>query len=170
MGSIGLLYATQTRAPHRSHSQLNDGVDGIGTWSTRGQVSTSRNSKSGMHQRYTRNLFDLALNPHAYHHTATAIPSNRTSRWKHSRASVTRLTQDLNEKRKHASRGAEQWGTHMWAILIGLVVIGVLMSVTTLSTRTVAVTHTKTEVQNATVHVAAPPGMKPFPATLIPLP
>ena len=41
----------------------------------------------------------------------------------------------------------------MWAILIGLVVIGVLMSVTTLSTRTVAVTHTKTEVQNATVHV-----------------
>jgi len=57
MGSIGLLYATQTRAPHCSHSQLNDGVDGIGTSSTRGQASTSRNSKSGMHQRYTRNLF-----------------------------------------------------------------------------------------------------------------
>ena len=58
----------------------------------------------------------------------------------------------------------------MWALLIGLVVIGVLMSVTALSTRTVAVTHTKTEVQNATVHVAVPPGMKAFPAALIPLP
>lgn len=46
----------------------------------------------------------------------------------------------------------------MWALLIGLVVIGVLMSVTALSTRTVAVTRTKAEVQNATVHVAAPPG------------
>ena len=55
----------------------------------------------------------------------------------------------------------------MWAILIGLVVIGVLMSVTALSTRTVAVTRTKAEVQNATVHVAAPPGMKAFPAALI---
>lgn len=58
----------------------------------------------------------------------------------------------------------------MWALLIGLVVIGVLMSVTALSTRTVAVTRTKAEVQNATVHVAAPPGMKAFPAALIPLP
>jgi hypothetical protein len=57
MGSIGLLYATQTRAPHCSHSQLNDGVDGIGTWSTRGQASTSRNSKFDMYERYTRNLF-----------------------------------------------------------------------------------------------------------------
>ena len=57
MGSIGLLYATQTRAPHCSHSQLNDGVDGIGTSSTRGQASTSRNPKSGMYERYTRNLF-----------------------------------------------------------------------------------------------------------------
>lgn len=54
--------------------------------------------------------------------------------------------------------------------MIGLVVIGVLMSVTALSTRTVAVTRTKAEVQNATVHVAAPPGMKAFPAALIPLP
>ena len=58
----------------------------------------------------------------------------------------------------------------MWAFLIGLVVIGVLMSVTALSTRTVAVTPTKAEVQNATVHVATPPGMKAFPAALIPLP
>jgi hypothetical protein len=33
----------------------------------------------------------------------------------------------------------------MWAILIGLVVISVLMSVTALSTRTVAVTRTKAE-------------------------
>ena len=57
MGSIGLLYATQTRAPHCSHSQLNNGVDGIGTSSTRGQASTSRNPKSGMYERYTRNLF-----------------------------------------------------------------------------------------------------------------
>ena len=58
----------------------------------------------------------------------------------------------------------------MWAILIGLVVIGVLMSVTALSTRTVAVTHIKTEVQNATVHVATPPRMKAFSAAVIPLP
>ena len=43
MGSIGLLYATQTRAPHCSHSQLNDGVGGTGISSTCGQVSTSRN-------------------------------------------------------------------------------------------------------------------------------
>ena len=57
MGSIGLLCATQMRAPHCSHSQLNDGVDGIGTSSTRGQASTSRNSKSGMHERYTQGLF-----------------------------------------------------------------------------------------------------------------
>ena len=57
MGSIGLLCATQTRVPHCSHSQLNDGVDGNGTSSTRGQASTSRNSKSGMDERYTRNLF-----------------------------------------------------------------------------------------------------------------
>ena len=28
----------KTRSPHCSHSQLNDGVDGIGTSSTRGQV------------------------------------------------------------------------------------------------------------------------------------
>ena len=28
MGSIGLLYATRTRTPHCSHSQLNDGVGG----------------------------------------------------------------------------------------------------------------------------------------------
>src|SRR6476619_81981 len=57
MGSIRLLYATQTRVPHCSHSQLNDGVGGNGTSSTRGQASTSRNSKSGMYERYTRNLF-----------------------------------------------------------------------------------------------------------------
>jgi hypothetical protein len=44
-GSIGLPYATQIRAPHCSHWQLNDGVDGIGTSSTRGQASTSRNSE-----------------------------------------------------------------------------------------------------------------------------
>jgi hypothetical protein len=29
--SIGLLCAAQMRAPHCSYSQLNDGVDGIGT-------------------------------------------------------------------------------------------------------------------------------------------
>jgi hypothetical protein len=124
MGSIGLLYGTQIRAPHRSHSQLNDGVDGIGTWSTRGQVSTSPNSKSSMHIRYTRNLFELALNPPAYPHTTIAIPptayrgadsSRVTSAGcadsrsdlggekitfgtaQDSRASVTRLTQALNE-------------------------------------------------------------------------
>src|SRR5262249_31884310 len=57
IGSIRLLYATQTRVPHCSHSQLNDGVDGNGISSTRGQASTSRNSKSGIYQRYTRNLF-----------------------------------------------------------------------------------------------------------------
>src|SRR5262245_59474128 len=57
MGSILLLYATQTRVPHCSHSQLNDGVGGNGTSSTRGQASTSRNSKFGMYERYTRNLF-----------------------------------------------------------------------------------------------------------------
>src|SRR5215468_5775858 len=57
MGSIRLLYATQTRVPHCSHSQLNDGVGGNGTSSTRGQASTSRNSKFGIHERYTRNLF-----------------------------------------------------------------------------------------------------------------
>ena len=57
MGSIRLLCATQTRVPHCSHSQLNDGVDGNGTSSTRGQASTSRNSKSGMCETYTRNLF-----------------------------------------------------------------------------------------------------------------
>src|SRR5215831_12771363 len=62
MGSIRLLYATQTRVPHCSHSQLNDGVDGNGISSTRGQASTSRNSKSGMYQRYTRNLLGLAIN------------------------------------------------------------------------------------------------------------
>ena len=65
---------------------------------------------------------------------------------------------------------ARQWGTHMWALLIGLVVIGVLMSATALSNKTVAVTHTKTEAQNATVHVAVPPGMTAFPAALVPLP
>ena len=57
---MGLLCATQTRAPHCSHSQLNDGVDGIGTWSTRGHVSTSRNSKSGMYEGYTEICLDLA--------------------------------------------------------------------------------------------------------------
>src|SRR5262249_30051272 len=57
MGSILLLYVTQTRVPHCSHSQLNDGVGGNGTSSTRGQASTSRNSKFGMYERYTRNLF-----------------------------------------------------------------------------------------------------------------
>src|SRR5215510_1869918 len=62
MGSIRLLYATQTRVPHCSHSQLNDGVGGNGTSSTRGQASTSRNSKSGMYERYTRNLLGLAIN------------------------------------------------------------------------------------------------------------
>jgi len=44
MGSIGLVCATQTRARHCSHSQLNDGVDGIGISSIREQASTSRNS------------------------------------------------------------------------------------------------------------------------------
>src|SRR6476660_5923863 len=53
MGSIALLYATQTRAPHCSHSQLNDGADGIGTSSTRGQPSTSRNSKFHMCAPYS---------------------------------------------------------------------------------------------------------------------
>ena len=72
MGSTGLLCATQTRAPHCSHSQLNDGVDGIGTSSTRGHASTSRNSKSGMYERYTRICFDLALNQRAYPHTTIA--------------------------------------------------------------------------------------------------
>src|SRR5262249_39501727 len=78
MGSIRLLYATQTRVPHCSHSQLNDGVDGNGISSTRGQASTSRNSKSGMYQRYTRNLLGLAINQEtqksdlAYRHTTIA--------------------------------------------------------------------------------------------------
>jgi hypothetical protein len=44
MGSIGLVCATQTRAPHCSHLQLNDGVDGIGISSIREQASASRNS------------------------------------------------------------------------------------------------------------------------------
>lgn len=58
----------------------------------------------------------------------------------------------------------------MWALLIGLVVIGVLMSVTALSNRTVAIAHSKAEAQNETIHVAIPPGMKAFPAALVPLP
>ena len=63
MGSIGLLYATQTRAPHCSHLQLNDGVDGIGTSSIRGQASTSGNSKTDIYKRYTKICLDLAQNP-----------------------------------------------------------------------------------------------------------
>jgi hypothetical protein len=83
MGSTGLLYATQTRAPHCSHSQLNDGVGGIGISSTRGQVSTSRNSKSSMYERYTRNQFGPCAksgkrknSDRAYPHTTiTKVPS-----------------------------------------------------------------------------------------------
>jgi hypothetical protein len=88
-------------------------------------VSTSPNSKSSMHIRYTRNLFELALNPPAYPHTTIAIPptayrgaltqvvTSAAMRWfprndlggenitcgtaQDSRASVTRLTQALNE-------------------------------------------------------------------------
>ena len=71
MGSIGLLYATQTRAPHCSHSQLNDCVDGIGTSSTRGQVSTSRNSGM-MHSLYRRERY-RTLSHRRLRHRAVSV-------------------------------------------------------------------------------------------------
>src|SRR5262245_12253969 len=46
-GLIGLLCATQMRAPHSSHWQLNEGAGGITASSTRRQMSTSRDRTSG---------------------------------------------------------------------------------------------------------------------------
>src|SRR5262245_13091289 len=45
-GSIGVLWATQMRAPHSSHWQLKEGVGGTTASSTRRQMSTSRDRVS----------------------------------------------------------------------------------------------------------------------------
>src|SRR5262249_30563889 len=49
------------RAPHCTHWQMNDGVGGIGTLSTRGQGSTSPNAKPGTCRRYTRVALEVTI-------------------------------------------------------------------------------------------------------------
>src|SRR5262249_8098271 len=49
------------RAPHCTHWQMNDGVGGIATSSTRGHASTSPNAKPGTCRRYTRVALEVII-------------------------------------------------------------------------------------------------------------